>query len=197
MFLKMHRTKEKTEQDAGEENGALVKEIENLEELVSKRALGLEETKEQLEQLSVSLDSAEEGDDKAAEADALLFSPVQPAGEGLAVEAKEEATKGGEAHSEPVSIIDFFSRCKELCDNDRSIVVVSHSYAFEEEMLSRTRSLCDAHFRLKLEQIGDKMAKIMEVLKVRGADRPTGEVVTFEVEPKIGMRIIPLAKAKV
>jgi len=32
---------------------------------------------------------------------------------------------------------------------------------------------------------------------VRGADRPTGEVVTFEIEPKTGMRIIPLAKAKV
>ena len=125
MFLKMHRTKEKTEQDADEENGALVKEVENLEELVSKRALGLEETKEQLEQLSGSLDGAEEGDDKAVEADALfsssgqpagelaveegedkavetdtlLSSPGQPAGE-LAVEAKEEATSGGEAGGE-------------------------------------------------------------------------------------------------
>ena len=101
------------------------------------------------------------------------------------------------AHSEPVSIIDFFSRCKELCDNDRSIVVVSHSYAFEEDMLSRTRSLCDARFRLRLEQMGDRMVKLMEVLKVRGADRPTGDVVSFDIEPKVGMRIIPLAKARV
>jgi len=101
------------------------------------------------------------------------------------------------AHSEPVSIIDFFSRCKELCDNDRSIVVVSHSYAFEEDMLARTRSLCDARFRLRLEQMGDRMVKLMEVLKVRGADRPTGDVVSFDIEPKVGMRIIPLAKARV
>ena len=101
------------------------------------------------------------------------------------------------AHSEPVSIIDFFSRCKELCDNDRSIVVVSHSYAFEEDMLSRTRSLCDARFRLRLEQMGDRMVKLMEVLKVRGADRPTGDIVSFDIEPKVGMRIIPLAKARV
>ena len=111
MFLKMHRTKEKTEQDAGEENGALVKEVGNLEELVSKRALGLEETKEQLEQLSGSLDGAEEGDDKAVEADALLSSLGQPAGElaveakeeaagELVVEAKEEAASGGEAGGE-------------------------------------------------------------------------------------------------
>ncbi len=69
--------------------------------------------------------------------------------------------------------------------------------AFEEDMLARTRSLCDARFRLRLEQVGDSMIKILEVLKVRGAERPTGDVVSFDIEPKLGMRIIPLAKAKV
>jgi flagellar protein FlaH len=101
------------------------------------------------------------------------------------------------AHSEPVAIIDFFSRCKNLCDQGKTIIVVAHSYAFEEDILSRTRSLCDARFKMRLEQVGDSMIKLMEVLKVRGADRPTGDVVSFNIEPKMGMRIIPLAKAKV
>ncbi|OGO32403.1 MAG: hypothetical protein A2Z29_02330 [Chloroflexi bacterium RBG_16_56_11] len=101
------------------------------------------------------------------------------------------------AHSSPVAIIDFFSRCKGLADEGRTIIVVAHSYAFEEDMLARTRSLCDARFKLRLEQIGDSMIKILEVLKVRGAERPTGDVVSFNIEPKLGMRIIPLAKAKV
>lgn len=101
------------------------------------------------------------------------------------------------AHSNPVAIIDFFSRCKSICDQGRTVIVVAHSYAFEEDMLSRTRSLCDARFKLRLEQVGDSMIKLMEVLKVRGAERPTGDVVSFNIEPKIGMRIIPLAKARV
>ncbi len=101
------------------------------------------------------------------------------------------------SHSNPVAIIDFFSQCKNLCDEDRSIILVAHSYAFEEDMLSRTRSLCDARFRLRLEQVGDRMVKLMEVLKVRGADRSTGDVVSFDIEPRLGMRIIPLAKARV
>jgi flagellar protein FlaH len=101
------------------------------------------------------------------------------------------------AHSNPVAIIDFFSRCKGLCDDGRTVILVAHSYAFEEDMLARTRSLCDARFRLRLEQVGDSMIKLMEVLKVRGAERPTGDVVSFNIEPKIGMRIIPLAKARV
>jgi len=101
------------------------------------------------------------------------------------------------SHSNPVAIIDFFSECKNLCDKDRSVILVAHSYAFEEDMLARTRSLCDARFKLRLEQVGDRMVKLMEVLKVRGADRPTGDVVSFDIEPKVGMRIIPLAKARV
>ena len=101
------------------------------------------------------------------------------------------------AHSNPVAIIDFFSRCKGLCDDGKTLILVAHSYAFEEDMLARTRSLCDARFRMRLEQVGDSMIKLMEVLKVRGAERPTGDVVSFDIEPKLGMRIIPLAKARV
>ncbi len=101
------------------------------------------------------------------------------------------------AHSDPVSITDFFSECKDLCDDGRSIMLVAHSYAFDEELLVRIRSLCDAHLKLRLEQVGERLMKIMEVLKVRGADRPTGDVVSFEVEPKVGMRIIPMSRAQV
>lgn len=101
------------------------------------------------------------------------------------------------AHSNPVAIIDFFSKCKNICDQGRTVVIVAHSYAFEEDMLSRTRSLCDARLKMRLEQVGDSMIKLMEVLKVRGAERPTGDVVSFNIEPKMGMRIIPLAKARV
>ena len=101
------------------------------------------------------------------------------------------------SHGNPMSVIDFFSGCKDLCDEGRSIILVAHSYAFEEDLLARTRSLCDARFKLRLEQVGDRMVKLMEVLKVRGADRPTGDVVSFDIEPKVGMMIIPLAKARV
>jgi archaeal flagellar protein FlaH len=101
------------------------------------------------------------------------------------------------AHSDQVANVDFFSACKNLCDQGRTIILVAHSYAFDEEVLSRSRSLCDAHFRIRLEQMGDRLVKILEVLKVRGADRATGDVVSFEVEPKVGMRIIPMSKARV
>ena len=60
----------------------------------------------------------------------------------------------------------------------------------------RVRSLCDAHVRLRLEEVGERLVKIMEVSKVRNAERSTGNIISFDVEPGMGMKIIPITKAK-
>jgi flagellar protein FlaH len=99
-------------------------------------------------------------------------------------------------HSQESNIIDFFINCKELCDQGRTMMLVVHSYAFDETMLIRIRSLCDAHLKLRLEEVGDRLIKMMEVSKVRNAERTTGNIISFEVEPGLGMRIIPISKAK-
>ena len=83
-----------------------------------------------------------------------------------------------------------------LHDEGQTIIIVTHSYAFNESMLVRVRSMCDAHLSLTIEQLGDKLLKSMEVSKIRGATRTTGNIVAFEVEPGYGMRIIPVSKAK-
>jgi flagellar protein FlaH len=36
----------------------------------------------------------------------------------------------------------------------------------------------------------------MEVCKVRGASKATGNIVSFDVEPHIGIRIVPITRAK-
>ena len=100
------------------------------------------------------------------------------------------------AHSDDRSIIDFFASCKQLCDRGRTIIAVVHSYAFDDRMLIRIRSLCDAHLVLKVEQVGERLIKIMEVAKVRNADQSTGNIISFDVEPGMGMKIIPISKAK-
>ena len=74
--------------------------------------------------------------------------------------------------------------------------MVVHSYAFDERMLIRVRSLCDAHLRLRMEEVGERLVKMLEVSKVRNAERTTGNIISFDVEPRLGMRIIPITRAK-
>jgi flagellar protein FlaH len=94
-------------------------------------------------------------------------------------------------------ILTFFTNCKSLADNGKTIVVTLHSYAFEEETLVRIRSICDAHLNMKKALVGSKYVMVMEVVKVRGAHKTTGNIVSFEIHPGFGMKVIPMSFAKV
>ena len=100
------------------------------------------------------------------------------------------------SHSNETSVIDFFTACKQYCDEDRILLIVAHTSAFDERMFIRVRSLCDAHFSLRVEVVGERLIKVMEVSKVRNAELNSGNIVSFDVEAGLGIRIIPVSKAK-
>ncbi|HWO73900.1 MAG TPA: flagellar accessory protein FlaH, partial [Dehalococcoidia bacterium] len=78
----------------------------------------------------------------------------------------------------------------------RALILTMHSYASNEQLLTRIRSMCDAHLRLRVEEVGTQLVKVLEVAKIRGAAKSTGNIISFDVEPNLGMRIIPVTKAK-
>ena len=100
-------------------------------------------------------------------------------------------------HSSIEETMTYFEICKHYCDRGMTIITVVNSYAFGEADLGRVRSMCDAHLSLRNEEIGDRMIKVLEVAKIRGADMQTGNIVSFDVEPMLGMKIIPVSKVSV
>jgi flagellar protein FlaH len=90
----------------------------------------------------------------------------------------------------------FFTAIKDLCDQDKTVLLTLHSYAFNEPMFVRIRSISDAYLRLRVGEVGGQLLKEMEVAKIRGAEQSTGNVIAFDVEPGMGMRIIPMTRAK-
>lgn len=95
------------------------------------------------------------------------------------------------------AVLAFFTSCKNLVDYGKTILITLHPYAFEEDTLVRIRSTCDAHLVMKKTQLGSKYVMLLEVVKVRGARRTTGNIVSFEVHPGYGMKIIPVTMAKI
>ena len=93
-------------------------------------------------------------------------------------------------------IQDFFIRCKALCDKQKVVICTVHYDAFDESILTRVRSVCDAYLRMRVEKSGSQLQKIMEVAKIRGAEMPTGNISGFEVEPGVGIRIVPISRAR-
>ncbi|MBK7894796.1 MAG: ATPase domain-containing protein [Candidatus Promineifilaceae bacterium] len=96
----------------------------------------------------------------------------------------------------PVSaVLGYFEQCKRLCSDGTTVITIMHSHAIDQDLLIRIQAVCDAHLRLRTENAGSKLVKIMEVAKIRGASKNTGNIISFEIEPGIGMRIIPISKA--
>lgn len=95
------------------------------------------------------------------------------------------------------AVLSFLTQAKNICDQGKTILITMHSYAFSDETLTRVRSICDAHLLLMRKLMGDKYVMVLEVVKVRGARKTTGNLVSFEVHPGYGMKIIPVSLAKV
>jgi archaeal flagellar protein FlaH len=100
-------------------------------------------------------------------------------------------------HTTNEVIIDFFTQCKTLCDRGKTVLVSLHPYAFDEDTLVRIRAVCDIILTLKRALMGDKYLMVLEVVKIRGAHKTRENVVSFEVIPGYGMKIIPISVAKV
>ena len=100
------------------------------------------------------------------------------------------------SHAGGDQIQGFFNGCKSLCDQGKVVICTVHTDAFDPAILTRVRSVCDAHLRLQVTNSGGHLQKTIEVAKIRGADNPTGNISGFEIDPGLGIRIVPISKAR-
>jgi len=95
------------------------------------------------------------------------------------------------------TVIDFFMSCKRAASEGTTILVTVDSYAFGSELFSRLGTLCDTYLTLKSEKMRNKPVKTLEMLKVNTTELTMDNSITFVVEPKTGMRIMPYSKSKI
>lgn len=94
-------------------------------------------------------------------------------------------------------ILEFFSVCRNVTDTiGKTFFIAIHPYALGQEMLIRIRSICDGHLILSIREMRDKTVRVLEVAKLRGASKSTGVIVSFEVDPAFGIKVLPFSQAK-
>jgi len=94
-------------------------------------------------------------------------------------------------------ILEFFSAIRNVVDMDgKSLFITIHPYALPSELLTRVRSICDGHFELKIKELMDKSVRIFKVSKLKGATKVTGNLVSFEVDPVFGVKVMPFGEAR-
>jgi flagellar protein FlaH len=98
--------------------------------------------------------------------------------------------------SQEQSVMGFFSSCKRLCSQGRTVVVVAHSSGFNAGLLERVAGVCETHIRLQTGKIMKRVVRVAELLKVNDIALQENNAINFEVSPGVGIQIIPISKAK-
>ena len=84
-------------------------------------------------------------------------------------------------------VIPFLTHYKQSYSQGKTVATTIHSNVFGDSALGRMISICDVYLRLRIEPAGDRLVKRLEVNKVRGASKVTGRIITFDVEPGVGI----------
>ena len=84
-------------------------------------------------------------------------------------------------------VFSFFTRCKQYHTQGKTVITIVHTNAMSDSNLIRIVSICDVYLRLRIQVVGDKLVKLLEVAKVRGANDATGRIVSFDVEAGLGI----------
>jgi flagellar protein FlaH len=93
-------------------------------------------------------------------------------------------------------VLSFLANCKELAELGRTIIVTLHSYAIGEALRFRADSIVDAHLRLRIEDLGQRLVRTLEVTKIRGAAKTADNAVSFTVQPGMGLKSVPISKTR-
>ncbi|MFH1646668.1 MAG: ATPase domain-containing protein [Chloroflexota bacterium] len=104
----------------------------------------------------------------------------------------------------PTVKVDFLQTCKELCERNRTIVLVLDTHVFESKALVRAYAMSDYYIRLRSQdmvlgagQIDTRVIKVLEVTKLAGVERWGQEGIKFEIKPRVGIQILPFVQIRV
>lgn len=100
-------------------------------------------------------------------------------------------------HAKEEDILNFFTEARNIVEEkNKSMIITVHPYAFTEDMLVRMRSISDVHFILYIKEIGDRIVKLLQVPKLKGAVKQTSVMLSFDVDPNFGIRVLPFSRAR-
>ncbi len=100
-------------------------------------------------------------------------------------------------HANHSDVIDFFGVCRNILDTQqKSFSITIHPYALNQELAIRMRSFFDGQFLLEKKTFRDKAVLSLTIAKLKGAAKTGDSMITFEVSPSFGIKILPFTSTR-
>ena len=95
------------------------------------------------------------------------------------------------------AVLGFFASCQRVASAGRIIIVIARSSAFDQRLLVRLSGICDTHIHTGSEQVRGQQVSALELRKVGNRELSSGNELRFQVEPGLGIKILPMARVRV
>ncbi|MEM3053908.1 MAG: hypothetical protein QXJ47_06095, partial [Candidatus Caldarchaeum sp.] len=93
-------------------------------------------------------------------------------------------------------ILNFFTVLRNIVDEqEKTIFLTIHTHALDTDLFLRLRSISDVHFVLSVKEMGERIVRVLQVMKLKGAEK-SGLTIAFEVDQVFGIRVLPFSQAK-
>ncbi len=100
-------------------------------------------------------------------------------------------------HASEEAILEFFTDARNIVDkHKKSILFTLHQHALSDDLIVRIRSICDAVISLYVKEVRDRVLRFLCINKLRGATKATNTIISFEVDPAFGIKVVPFSYAK-
>ena len=94
-------------------------------------------------------------------------------------------------------VANFLTVAKRLVDKDKLILFTLHAGDVAESLHSGLKAIADGYIELKNAEMGGRSLKVMNIIKLKGAPTVFESVITFDVDPAFGIKLVPMALAKI
>ncbi|MGQ9460890.1 MAG: ATPase domain-containing protein [Candidatus Bathyarchaeaceae archaeon] len=91
----------------------------------------------------------------------------------------------------------FVTRIKNLVSDGKTVVVTFHPEFMPEESIMKLRASSDVYLMLKNTSISGIDVKLLRIVKLWGVSGERKSSITLEINPQIGLRVMPLSGVKV
>jgi flagellar protein FlaH len=97
----------------------------------------------------------------------------------------------------PHEFLTFVTRMKNLVSDGKTVVVTFHPEFLSEESIMKLRASSDVYLMLKNTSISGIDVKLLRIVKLWGVSGERKSSITLEINPQIGLRVMPLSGVKV
>jgi flagellar protein FlaH len=96
----------------------------------------------------------------------------------------------------PYEFLTFITRLKNLVSDGKTVVITFHPEFLSEDSIMKLRASSDVYFILKNASISGIDVKILRIVKLWGVSGERKSAITLEINPQIGLRVMPLSGVK-